>query len=956
MKFPSSSLSLGSFLLLALALLISPRANATVGSERFVSFGNETGGVALVRDGRAAAIYVDEKEFPGVLRAAADLQADIERVTGVKPALEHAAPTSGAAIVIGSIGRGGLVDQLVAAGKLDVGGTKGKWDGYLIETVVNPFPGVSEALVIAGADKRGAIYGIYEISEQIGVSPWYWWADVPVTHRDTLIVKSGRLAQTAPVVQYRGIFLNDEAPALTGWVQEKFGKFDHTFYVHVFELILRLRGNYLWPAMWQPRAFIDDDPENARLADEMGIVMGTSHHEPLMRAHAEWDRYGKGPWDYSKNDEVLREFWRGGLERVKDKEKIISIGMRGDGDSAMSPETNTALLERIVKDQREIIHDIMQRPVEQVPQLWALYKEVQDYYEKGMRVPDDVILLWCDDNWGNIRRLPTPEEQKRSGGAGVYYHFEYVGGPRNYKWLNTVPITKVWEQMHLAWKYDANRIWIVNVGDLKPMEFPIEFFLDYAWEPARWPYEKLEDYTRTWAAREFGPQHAVEVAALIDGYTKLNSLRKPEMIAPDTLSVSNYREAERVLGEWANLVKRAEALNAQLPTEARDAFFQLVLYPVKASANIWEINVAAGRNNLYARQGRVAANAQAARVSDLFALDAKLAAEYHTLKGGKWDHMMDQVKLGYTYWQQPPAETMPAVMEVRPQRGASMGVSFEGGNAPGRQGFRRPQLPPLDSLNRNTRWIEVFSRGDTPFTYQATADKPWIKLSPATGTVNDITRLEVGADWDAAPAGESTATVTITGGDDNATIPVTLNKIATQGVRGFVETDRHVAIEAPHFARAVNANGIEWRTLENFGRTLGGVTMFPVTASTQKPGGGSPHLEYDVHLFSAGEVTVELHCAPSLDFQSGEGLQFAVSFDDETPQVVKLGTWSPQQNWEKAVADGVRRVTAKLQVAQPGHHVFKFWMVTPGVVLERVILDAGGVRPSYLGPTESPRL
>src|SRR5690606_11291389 len=318
---------------------------------------------------------------------------------------------------IGTVGHSALLDQLVKAGRIDVSEIEGKWEAHLNQVVDNPWPGIERALVIAGSDKRGTIYGIYELSEQIGVSPWYFWADVPVEQRDALYVQAGRRVQGEPAVKYRGIFINDEAPALTGWVYEKFGAFDHTFYTHVFELILRLRGNYLWPAMWQPRAFNDDDPLNPKLADEYGIVMGTSHHEPLMRAHAEWNRYGEGPWDYSRNDEVLREFWRGGVERVKNYESIISLGMRGDGDEPMSEEANVALLERIVRDQREILQDVYDRPLERVPQLWALYKEVQGYYERGMRVPDDVILLWCDDNWGNIRRLPTPEEQKRPGGA-----------------------------------------------------------------------------------------------------------------------------------------------------------------------------------------------------------------------------------------------------------------------------------------------------------------------------------------------------------------------------------------------------------------------------------------------------------------------------------------------------------------------------------------------------------
>ena len=347
---------------------------------------------------------------------------------------------------------------------------------------------VGNTLVIAGSDKRGSIYGIYDLSQQIGVSPWYWWTDVPIPHRSNLFVGPGVFQQGPPDVKYRGIFLNDEAPDLTGWADEKFGGYNHAFYTNVFELLLRLRANYLWPAMWN-NCFSADDALNPKLADDYGIVMGTSHVEPMMRADKEWNRLGytAGQWNYEKSPAELRAFWKEGLERNKPYENIITIAMRGKIDTPMSESANIALLERIVADQRALIGDVMQTNVESVPQLWALYKEVQEYYEKGMRVPDDVTLLWCDDNWGDIRRLPTPEERGRAGGAGIYYHVDYVGGPRNYKWLNSTPITKVWEQMNLAYDYGADRIWIVNVGHLHHVTFPTEFFLTLAWSPKSWP-------------------------------------------------------------------------------------------------------------------------------------------------------------------------------------------------------------------------------------------------------------------------------------------------------------------------------------------------------------------------------------------------------------------------------------------------------------------------------------
>jgi len=481
-----------------------------LGQPGYVENASHAGSFTIAKPGAVASLYVDSDDYAGVIRAAGDLQADIHRVTGLTPAILHELKDSGPGVIlIGTLGKSRVIDGLVRANKINVAAISGKWESFFVQVVTKPWPGVSSALVIAGSDKRGTIYGIYDLSEQIGVSPWYWWADVPVQHKDALCVKAGKFVSGPPAVKYRGIFLNDEAPALSGWVKEKFGNYNHEFYTKVFELLLRLKGNYLWPAMWD-NAFNEDDPLNPKLADEWGIVMGTSHHEPMLRAQQEWKRHGEGPWDYSKNADVLQKFWTEGVERNKNYESIITLAMRGDGDMPMSASANTDLLEKIVADQRKIIAEHVNSDLSKVPQDWALYKEVQEYYEKGMRVPDDVTLLWCDDNWGNIRRLPTAEERKRGGGAGIYYHFDYVGDPRSYKWLNTNPIAKVWEQMNLAYRYDATRIWIVNVGDLKPMEFPIEFFLTMAWNPEKWPKERMSEFPKLWATREFGPKYAAD--------------------------------------------------------------------------------------------------------------------------------------------------------------------------------------------------------------------------------------------------------------------------------------------------------------------------------------------------------------------------------------------------------------------------------------------------------------
>jgi len=582
------------------------------------------GNFPLSVDGASAPLVLSSEDYSGIARIAEHLQADMGRVTGVEPEiLIDDKPESGIVVLIGTIGKHPDIDQLVENNKIDVSDITRKWETFLIQVVNEPFPGMDQALVIAGSDKRGTIFGMFDLSSQIGVSPFYWWADVPVQKKSTVYVLPGRYSDGEPAIQYRGIFINDEAPALAGWVFENFDGFNHVFYEHVFELILRMKGNFLWPAMWG-RAFYDDDPLNPKLADEYGIVIVTSHHEPMMRAHDEWRRYGSGAWNYEKNEDTLNLFWKESIERTGSYESLVTVGMRGDGDEPMTQGTAIALLERIVRNQREILEEVIGKPAPEIPQVWALYKEVQEYYDQGMRVPEDITLLLCDDNWGNIRKLPQLSELERPGGYGVYYHFDYVGGPRNYKWLNTSQIERVWEQMHLAYRYGVQKMWIVNVGDIKPMELPMQFFLDYAWDPEKWPAKRLPEYYRVWAEQQFGNEHVEDIADILAGYTKFNSRRKPELLSPETYSQTNYLEAERIVTEYNQLVTKAEKIYDALPPEYHDAFYQLVLFPVKACANLNELYVTTGKNRLYAKQKRSLTNKLAEKAKKLYGNDCSL--------------------------------------------------------------------------------------------------------------------------------------------------------------------------------------------------------------------------------------------------------------------------------------------------------------------------------------------
>ena len=949
-------------ILLVLFLLASPAALFALGQEKYVETIRHPRAFSIANAEKLATIHVDANDYAGVVRAARDLQGDVFRVTGHTPAILNTIDPNAIRvanlILIGTIGKSAVIDGLIHEKKIDVSEIAGKWESFLVQSVQNPLPGVASGLIIAGSDKRGTIYGIYDLSEQIGVSPWYWWADVPVQHKSELFVKAGRHVSGPPAVKYRGIFLNDEAPSLTGWVHEKFGTYNHQFYEKVFELLLRLKANYLWPAMWN-NAFNEDDPLNPQTADMYGIVMGTSHHEPMLRAQQEWKRHGTGPWDYSTNGKALQRFWTEGIQRNKNYESVITLGMRGDGDLPMSDSANIALLEQIVADQRKIIASQMNPNVSAVPQDWALYKEVQEYYEKGMRVPDDVTLLWCDDNWGDVRRLPTAEERKRSGGAGIYYHFDYVGEPRSYKWLNTIPITKVWEQMNLADRYGANRIWIVNVGDLKPMEFPMEFFLTMAWNPDRWPKERLSDYSRMWAQREFGAKYATEIASIIAQYTKYNGRRKPELMEPDTFSLVNYQEADRVVAEWQAITRQAEELYGKLPNNERNAFFQLVLYPVKASAQVTELYVMVGNNHLHASQGRSSANDEAAKARALFQADADLSAEYnHVLSHGKWNHMMDQPHIGYTGWHDPPSNVMPTLVETEIPVSAGMGVAIEGSSLAWPNGTKsEPALPAIDVFNRQRRYFDIFNRGQTPFEFTARSNDPWIRLNTTHGTIEKEKRLWVEVDWRKAPKGLSRGMVTVTG-TGKATVSVkvrVLNPESTisASLKGFVEADGYVSMEAAHYTKKIDKTYARWEEVTDYGRTLSSMAIFPVTAASVTAWQDSPCLEYQMYLFSAGNVQVNAILAPTLNFVPGRGLRYAIGFDNQPPRIIDALAHNSPANWATAAKDSVRQVQSEHTLESPGYHTLKFWMVDPGVVLQKLIVNMGGMKQSYLGPPES---
>ena len=612
----------------------------TIGITLFIMTMNtlaQTKQFCIAKDGKTATIVIDEQDWKGVIRAANDLSDDIRKVTGTASSVVTG-KTADQSIIIGTIGKSLIIDRLIRQKKLNIKPIKGKWEGYIINLV-------DGNLVIAGNDKRGTIYGIYEISKHIGVSPWYWMADAPVAHKDELYFDDYQAEW--PAVKYRGIFINDEWPSFGTWCQKHFGGVNAKAYEKIFELLLRLKANYFWPAMWAT-AFNEDDPESPRLADEMGIVMGTSHHEPMMRSHREYLKRKNevGPWDYATNKERIDQFFREGMERNKAYDNLVTIGMRGDGDVAMGKgddQENMQTLQNVIKGQRKIIKDIYGRE-DAVPQLWAIFTEVQRYYDAGFTVPDDVTLLFCDNNWGYIRRKGTEAERKRKGGLGLYYHIDMNGGPWNDRWVNTTTVPKLREQLNQAYQSGIDRIWIINVGDLKPKEMPISFIMDYAWKPESVKPGDEQAWLETFVASMFGDSVAKEAADIIAQYSKLNLLRKPEVQVP---GLFNYEEMLDLNNQWQRIVLRCEALKEQIPAEAQNAFYQLVYYPAVASAGV-------------AMMYNAATMGDRETVEELMKKDQRLTDFFNKkLANGKWDGMMLDNHIGYTKWSIPDKNTNP---------------------------------------------------------------------------------------------------------------------------------------------------------------------------------------------------------------------------------------------------------------------------------------------------------
>lgn len=823
---------------------------------------------------------------------------------------------------------------------------------------------------------------------------WYWWADVPPQHHPQIFALQKTSIHGPPSVKYRGIFINDEAPALTGWAREKFGGYNVQFYEKVFELLLRLKANFLWPAMWpgypNPGAsFFTDDPDNQRAADVHGVVMSTSHHEPMQRLSNEWLAEGNplGTWDWVSNKDKITQFFKKGVERARNRESYFTMGMRGEYDTKMKGDDPAAVVKDVLRTQRSLIKEVHGRG-DAVPQLLALYKEVQKQYEsERLDVPDDVTLLFSDDNFGTVRRLPHGHETTRKGGAGLYYHLEYVGTPRSYKWINSNSLGKTWHQLQEAHNRGARQIWVFNVGDIKPLEMPLTFAMSLAWDINSIKSDGISNFFLGLSARQFGLHLSQDIAKAWRGYDTLVTLRRHEHIEPTTFSLIHYNEAETICTQWESLMKLAQSIHDRATDEQKPAIFQLVLHPIKASAIFVCLQVNLARNRLYARQRRNSANLVAKRVLELFEADFDLGEEYHTLLGGKWNNILSQPHYGFgDTWHAPSRDMISGLCYVQTRQRSNaivgtMGVMVEGhdGVRPGltneNSDFTHPSrgdlvpgltLGLMTPYGPKTRWLELFTRGPSTVHWTLKAPYSWVKFSKDSGTLvpgEDDQRVEVSIQEGQVPGGfEEVILIDVwseEGDFEQIHLPVTGRLLPPDFVNGHVEMDGHILIPAP-----------AGRNLEASHRFFPDTGRSPQGSISLRPDNGprSPSfVDYQFFVFSdtrsTGPASLVLFFNMTLDFDLFDPMVYEYCIDDGDvhrerllePEPARDPELPSPEGWLTAVQDCAWKKQHKLDpnVVSRGAHVLHVRLLHTNLILENVVIDFGGLKDSYLGPPPS---
>ena len=932
----------------------------------------------------------DKSVFSGVKKIAEKVAQDIERVFDFKPEFADClCDVKEHAVIFGTVGKSDILDNLEKSGKIKLDEIRGKNEVY-------GFFVLDEVIVIAGSDKRGTIYGLFHLSELIGVSPLVNWANIqPKKLNEFDFTNEHTFISKTPSVRFRGFFINDEWPAFGNWCNKRFGGFNTKCYENIFELLLRLKGNYLWPAMWSSR-FSDDGPglANAELADELGVIMGASHHEPCCRAGEEY-RHLRGPdsiygdaWNFRSNRDGITKFWEDGLKRNGKFENVITVGMRGEADTAIlknaTLKDNIELLRDVLKVQNDLIKKYVNPDLTKVPRMLALYKEVEPYFYGDEKTPglmdspelEGVTLMLCDDNHGNLRTVPTEKMRNHNGGYGMYYHFDYHGSPFSYEWINTSYLPKVKEQMTAAYDFGIRDLWIVNVGDVATNEFPLSYFLDLAYD-----YEKFSDleyttrkYTAEWVKRQFNrltDEQQKKIEYILNGYTKLAHLRRTECIWPETYHPVNFNESDIILEKAEDIIKTAEELRSQISSEDLPGFYAQVYYPAMGNMNVLKMQLLTG--NLYASK------IYAQKVRECLEFDKKLVDEYDKIDNGRWYAMGWSEHFGFTHWNEEENQ-YPVLVETAPVRKRRM-FAWVDGNEIATSGLDWCRIPLFVDAFKNPEAteakIKIAHCIEETVPYELSfdgedfknADTTWLstEVSHDKELLIDTVTLKIDRKKLTAVS-EKNAIMKIQGNDGRGGRILVIVKIDAdvpdcnfeKGT--FIQTKPYIAIEAEHFARCTDGKSCDgknasFKVLEGYGKTLSAVKAYPVIEYFD-PKKAAPSVEYDFTVTEDGTYNFYYYMNPSNPATKDNNYKFAAGVNGsvKTLDIVSkdFAVGDNQEPWGTDVTNNIRIVTTSAE-CKKGKNTLKVYAVTPNLVLEKIVIAKENtiIPESYLGPAET---
>lgn len=943
---------------------------------------------SLVGKKDKACVYYDAQDFEVVKTTAGLFANDVKEVSGqiLGVATTKEAPQKNC-IIVGTLGHNEWINQMIAKKKLDVEPLKDRWESYLVQLVRNPLPGVDKALVIVGSDRRGAAYGLLSVSRTIGVSPWYWWADAPIVKKDQLHLKVDKYISKEPTVKYRGIFINDEDWGLYRWSKRNFekevGNFGPRTYAKVCELLLRLQANYLCPAMHDASMAFHRIPENRVVADRFAIIMGSSHCEPLLfNTASEWKRDKMGEWDYINNKKGVDSVLNARVKECAPFENVYTLALRGLHDRAMNASNDMGdrkdMLQEALMAQRQMLIDAIGKPGEEIPQAFTPYKEVLDVYDEGLELPDDVTIIWSDDNYGYMKRLSSPKEQKRSGRSGVYYHSSYLGKPHDHLWMNTISPTLMYEELRKAYDATADRIWLLNAGDIKSCEFAVDYFLTMAFDIDSFNFERAANYRTEWLCGMLGDQYRNEYQDVVNSFYKLAFARKPEFMGwgyqwttdkhgrernTDTdFSLTNYREVDNRLSEYRRIGSTVEKiLNSMSDEKQKACFYQTLYYPVKGCELLNRMILDGQRNRWYSIQQRASTKELEKSAKACYDSLEVITNGYNSLLGGKWDHVMT-MKQGFAaaYFE------LPKLRDVELAPTASLGVMAEGEAVlKGLQSFH--SLPCFNTYLRQSYYVDVFNKGATPLKWKAAVTNDWILVSKKSGETATEERIEVSIDWAKVPAGErilGTLDITSDRGEKESVYISVFNPTSPSLAEMdtlFVENNGYVSIDAASFHRKVENDAIKMIMIPNLGCENTAVQLGnPIAPAQRTAGRNTPRLEYDFYTFEQGSVDVYTYVLPTFPISKDRGYagheatnvetKYGVCIDEGPVMTPSTSSFEYAQIWYESVLKNCRINKTTLHIDKPGKHTVKIICGDAGTVLQKVVLDFGGMKRSYMGP------